>query len=468
MSPQLATIVYVAGILGLFFLDRDARVRTSKALWIPVAWILVNGSRPVSTWFQSGPTIAQTGLGTEGSPVDATIYGILIALAVVVLSRRSRRVGKFLRGNLPILLFFAYCAVSLIWSDYPFVAFKRWIKAVGDLAMILIVLTDIDPLAATKRLYARGAFVLLPLSVLLIKYYPDLGRSYNPWTWIPMYSGVTTYKNLLGMICLVFGLGSLWSFLDAYEQRKMPHRIRHLAAHGVVIAMAVWLFISADSMTSLSCFVMAGAVMAASTSRWVEKRTGLVHLMIAAVVALSLAALFLDTGGTLVSSLGRNVTLTGRKDIWKAVLSIHINPLLGAGFESFWVGSRLQRVWDMTAQGIQEAHNGYLEVYLNLGWVGLALLAGLIVTGYRNALAVFRRDPHAGRLRIGFFTAALLYSLTEAGFRMMGSIWTAFLLAILAVPPGLLLRRERPRRSALGAAPAALAVESPNAVQECF
>ena len=195
--------------------------------------------------------------------------------------------------------------------------------------------------------------------------------------------------------------------------------------------------------------------MAASTSRWVEKRTGLVHLMIAAVVALSLAALFLDTGGTLVSSLGRNVTLTGRKDIWKAVLSIHINPLLGAGFESFWVGSRLQRVWDMTAQGIQEAHNGYLEVYLNLGWVGLALLAGLIVTGYRNALAVFRRDPHAGRLRIGFFTAALLYSLTEAGFRMMGSIWTAFLLAILAVPPGLLLRRERPRRSALGAAPAA-------------
>jgi len=467
MNPLLATIVFVAGILGLFFLDRDAKARTSKALCIPVVWILINGSRPVSTWFQSGPTIAQTDLGTEGSPFDATIYLILIALALVVLARRSRRVGQFLRANLPILLFFSYCALSLVWADYPFVAFKRWIKAVGDLAMILIVLTDADPLAATKRLYARGAFVLLPLSVLFIKYYPDLGRSYNPWTWMPMYSGVTTYKNLLGMVCLVFGLGSVWSFIEAYEERRMPHRMRHLVAHGVVIVMAIWLFVTADSMTSLSCFVMAGAVMVASTGRWVEKRTGLVHIMIATVVALSIGALFLDTGGFLVSSLGRNVTLTGRKDIWKAVLSIHINPFLGAGFESFWVGSRLERMWNMTAKGINEAHNGYLETFLNLGWVGLALLAGLIATGYRNVLAVFRSDPHAGRLRLGFFTAALIYSLTEAGFRMMGSIWTAFLLAILAVPPGL-LRRERPKKSRLGEAPVALPVESSTAVQECF
>jgi exopolysaccharide production protein ExoQ len=467
MSPHLATIVYVAGILGLFFLDRDAKARTSKALWIPVVWMLINGSRPVSSWFQSGPTIAQADLGTEGSPFDATIYGILIALALVVLIRRSRLVGRFLRANLPILLFFSYCALSLVWTDYPFVSFKRWIKAMGDLAMILIVLTDTDPLTAIKRLYARVGFVLLPLSLLFIKYYPDLGRSYNPWTWIPMYSGVTTFKNLLGMVCLVFGLGSVWSFLEAYEERKMPHRIRHLVAHGVVIAIAIWLFFTADSMTSLSCFVMAGAVMVASAGRWVKRRTSMVHVAIAGVVALSLCALFLDTAGTMVSSLGRDATLTGRKDIWKAVLSVHINPFLGAGFESFWVGSRLQRIWDMTAPGIQEAHNGYLELYLNLGWVGLALLAGLLVTGYRNALAVFRHDPLAGRLRLGFFTAAVLYSMTEAGFRMMASIWTAFLLAIIAVPPGL-LHRERRKKSALDATPSASAVESPSALQECF
>jgi O-antigen ligase len=108
--------------------------------------------------------------------------------------------------------------------------------------------------------------------------------------------------------------------------------------------------------------------------------------------------------------------------------------LVGTGFESFWLGDRLQRVWDLTAQGIQEAHNGYLEVYLNLGWVGITLLAALIVAGYRNVLAVFRRDPDAGRIRLAFLVVGVIYSLTEAGFRMMAPVWTFFLLATIAVP----------------------------------
>jgi O-antigen ligase len=115
------------------------------------------------------------------------------------------------------------------------------------------------------------------------------------------------------------------------------------------------------------------------------------------------------------------------------VLSIHTNPLFGTGFESFWIGSRLEQVWNLTAKGIQEAHNGYLEVYLNLGFAGLALLAGVIISGYRNTLAVFQRDPYAGRIRLAFFTAGLIYSLTEAGFRMMSVIWIGFLLAVVHV-----------------------------------
>jgi exopolysaccharide production protein ExoQ len=437
MNQQTATIFYIICILGLFFLDRDAKAQTSKALWIPVTWLLIVGSRPVSMWFQAGPTMAQGDLGTEGSPLDAAVFGILIAAGVLALSSRWNRVSKFLRWNAPILLFFVYCGVSILWSDYSFVALKRWIKAVGDVEMVLIILTDPNPLAATKRFFSRTAFVLLPLSVLFIKYYPNLGRAYNPWTWIPMYSGVTTFKNLLGMTCLVCGLGSLWSFVSAYETRKMPHRFRHLIAHGIILAMTMWLCVTADSMTSLSCFLLAGAVMVMTTRRWVIKRVSVVHALVGGCVGLSLCALFADTGGTMVHSLGRDPSLTGRTGIWKAVLSLHSNPLLGAGFESFWLGERLQKVWDMTEKGIQEAHNGYLELYLNLGWIGVILLAWLIVTGYRHVLAVFRRDPHAGRIRLAFFTAGVIYSLTEAGFRMMSPIWIGFLLAITGVPPNL-------------------------------
>ena len=46
----------------------------------------------------------------------------------------------------------------------------------GDLAMVLVVLTDPDPKLAFKRLLTRAGFLLVPLSVLLIKYYPELGK----------------------------------------------------------------------------------------------------------------------------------------------------------------------------------------------------------------------------------------------------------------------------------------------------
>lgn len=434
MNQQLATLVYVAGICGLFYLDRDAVSRVSKGLWVPVLWLLIVGSRPVSSWFQSGPTISLAAQYAEGSPIDATVYGILIAAGLVVLAMRTARLGRYLRANWAILLFFAYCAVSIAWSDYSFIALKRWIKAVGDLVMVLIVLTDPDPLVALKRFFSRPAFILLPLSVLFIKYYPDLGRAYDPWSWVPMFCGVTTFKNLLGMTCLFCGLGSLWSFTGAWRTPKSKERRRHLIAHGIIIALTFWLILTADSMTSFSCFMMGGALLVLTFQRREATRMKAVHLLVAGAVALSVCSLFVDPSAML-HSIGRDPTLTGRTNIWRAVLAQHTNPLVGTGFESFWMGSRLDRVDAVTEKGIQEAHDGYLEVYLNLGMIGIALLGTLILTGYRNVLAVFRRDPHAGRIRLAFFTAGVIYSLTEAGFRMMSPIWIGFLLAIAAVPP---------------------------------
>lgn len=434
MGPQIASVVYAIGICVLFWLDRDREARTSIALWIPVLWVLINGSRPISSWFQTGPTTFSAKQYLDGSPVDAAVWGTLLAAGLIVLAGRSRQVGMLLRTNVPVLLFFAYCALSIFWSEYPFVAFKRWTKAVGDLVMVLIVLTETDRYSAIKRLLGRAGFVLIPLSVLFIKYYPDLGRTYNVWTWEPMYSGVTLGKNLLGMACLIFGVGSVWRFVGAYCGEKGVQRTRQLIAHGVVIAMAVWLLFTANSMTSLSCFVMATGLIVMTSLPAVVRRPAAVHLLVAAPVALSLFALFFSSGSNLVESLGRNPTLTGRTAIWTVVLSLAGNPLVGTGFESFWLGDRLQKVWELTATGIQEAHNGYLEVYLNLGWVGVTLLGVLIVTGYRNILTVFRRDPNAGRIRLAFFVVGLIYSLTEAGFRMMALVWIFFLWATTAIP----------------------------------
>ena len=85
---------------------------------------------------------------------------------------------------------------------------------------------------------------------------------------------------------------------------------------------------------------------------------------------------------------GRDATLTGRTGIWQTVLNEPNNPLLGTGYASFWLGDRLQRIWALYPRTpLLQAHNGYFEVYLNLGMVGVALLGGVLWTGLRNARA---------------------------------------------------------------------------------
>lgn len=431
-----ATFVCVALVAGLFYADREGPRRTSNALWLPVIWLAINGSRSVSQWF-TGPTNLDTSRFSEGTPGDAVIFGVLIGAGLLVLNLRSSKVRKFLQANLALLLFFAYCMVSIAWSDFPFVAVKRMIKAIGDIVMVLVVLTDPYPLEAIKRLFARVSFLLLPFSVMLILAYPSLGTFYDAQSNTTYYNGVTTQKNALGQTCMVCGLGLLWLLLDAVESREMPRRRLRITVYTLMLATALGLIVRANSMTSLSSLALAGVVLVVIAQRWVSTSRSTVHAVVWGAISLSVFAVFLDSAGSLLHSLGRNATLTGRTDIWRAVLALHTNPLIGTGYESFWLGDRLQFVWDATDKGILQAHNGYLEIYINLGWIGVMLLGALIVSGYRNAAAWYYRDPKAGRLGLAMFTAALMFNLSEAGFRMMTLIWFVFLMAITGIPASL-------------------------------
>jgi exopolysaccharide production protein ExoQ len=431
MPPIIASVVFVAGICGLFVLDRNSNCRTSKALWIPVAWVAIAGSRPLSLWLQTSPVVSGGNIA-DANPIDTVAWALLSAAGIVVLAGRGPRVSAMLRANGPILLYFAYCAVSTLWSDDPYTSFKHLTKGLGDLAMVLIVVSDPGSSAAAfRRLFSRIGFLLVPLSVLFIKYYPNLGRVYDYWTFLPSETGVTTDKNMLGMICMVLGLGCVWQLLLAWRERSREKK--SLIAQGVVLAMVLWLFWVANSMTSLCCFTMgAGLLVVISTSRIGRKRA-IIHLMLAIMLFGTLATLFFNPGGELIQSLGRDPTLTGRTAIWDVVLKVAGNPVFGTGFDSFWSGERLKKIWSMNAE-INEAHNGYLEIFLNLGLIGVILLALLVVRGYRTALAALRYDPDLGRLKLAFFSIAMVYNLTEAAFKTLNPVWFLFLSAIVVVP----------------------------------
>jgi exopolysaccharide production protein ExoQ len=434
MSQSLATAAYALGIVGLFYLNRDKSARTSGALWIPVIWFWILGSRAVSAWlgFSPGdPTLEQA---LEGSPIDAAVFGVLLASGIGILTRRRLRAAAVLRRNWPVILYFAYCLISVGWSDYPEVSLKRWVKATGDVVMSLVVLTDTQPMAAIRILLSRLGFVLVPTSVLLIKYYPNLGRGFEFWTGQAFNLGVTTNKNMLGVTTYILALGAFWQVLRLSSKTPVDKRFRKLLAQCALLALAIHVLSLANSATSTACFALGCLLMLATGLRRFKGRPAAVRALV-----LSLALLFgiikitgLDTA--VVYALGRKPDLTGRaSEIWPLLLSMAPNPVIGAGFESFWLGPRLQAIWDAFPNlFLNEAHNGYIELYLNLGLVGVILVIIILVHGYRRSVAAFRMDAHSASLMLAYVSTAAVYSYTEAGFRMLSYAWAFLILFVMA------------------------------------
>jgi O-antigen ligase len=431
MPQAIATFICWIGIAGLFYLNRYGGPRASKALWIPAIWLFIISSKPVSFWLDITPdySVNASAAYEAGSPVEQVVLTTLMVAAVAVLFTRSNRTGSLLRKNGLLIAYFLFCLVSISWSDFPLVAFKRWTKsAIGDVSMILVILTDARPLAALKRVFSRVGFFLFPLSELVIRYYPQIGRRpTNSYTLEPV--GLADQKNSLGLDCLIYGVFFTWMFLSTYRERDDPSRRRRLLVYGTIIAMIVNLLMLCNSTTSIVGFACSAAVV------WVASRPrrtpAVVHLAVLTVLGMSIFSLFFNPD--MVETLGKSSTLSGRTLVWDLVLSRHTNPWVGTGFESFWLGPRLEFMFHAIENlPINEAHNGYLEVYINLGWAGVSFIVVLILAAYRRVIFRWRQNPLPASLILGFLLCTLFNSFTENAFRIMTPSWVIFLLATIA------------------------------------
>src|SRR5581483_9084912 len=81
----------------------------------------------------------------------------------------------------------------------------------------------------------------------------------------------------------------------------------------------------------------------------------------------------------IVQGLGRDMTFTGRTDLWRELLAAKTDPIVGTGFCSFWSDEYYQSRLPEDLAGGRSAHNGYLEMYIDGGWVGIFFLAVMMV-----------------------------------------------------------------------------------------
>jgi hypothetical protein len=432
MVSIIATLLSVIFIIYLFWKD-GKEGHPSNALWVPFLWMFFGAGRYLGAWLQlERPTIESADSFTEGSPVNAACFFLLIAAGILILNGRKIDWRQILARNKLVFFYLLYCLASVLWSDYSVVSFKRWLKELGNLVMVLVILTDDHPLEALGTVLRRLGFLWLPLSVLFIKYYPDLGREYTEQG-IQMFTGIGEQKNQLGQMCLISTIYYGWQYIllrkpgsRFWKGKNVPDLI--------LIAMLLWLFHMSDSVSSMICAVVA-IVLFLLVRITAGRNPGRV---VTWVVLGSLFFFILGSSAGLKDSVfkmfGRDPTLTGRTEIWSIVKEMNVNPVVGAGYQGFWLGNRLKLLWEKIGADIIQAHNGYLEQYLNLGYIGVAFVIAIMLSGLVRARRKLYMDPPLAVLMLSFIITAAIIDYTEASFYAINNIWLLLILAVVEPP----------------------------------
>ncbi len=425
---------------------------------LPFLWLLLSVTRGVLFWRQFDNSVVVEDY-LAGSAIDRLAYLILMILTLIQMIRKTegrRALSETGRSNRYLLFFYCFMCFSVVFSPFPLVSLKRFVKTCGTLVMALMVWTSENPRKTITDLFSLFLGAAMVLSLLFIYLLPDVGTMLE-WDGYTSWVGITSHKNSLGSLAALSSLFYLWVLL---------HREECVRRGVAVFVLALSLYLLGGSHSTTSQLIMAVGSLIMVGQRALRASSGrrgaaLVVLWIAAL-ALGVLVLRLAVGKPLseyvVEGLGKDLTLTGRTFLWTEVVRYaRQRPLFGYGFGGFWVGDLGNDLWTTFTWRPNQAHNGYLDVFVQLGMVGSLLFLGVLVqTGARVAGAL-RRDRRLGALLVVLYVNCIITNFSESSFIRLNALdWFVFLLAACCRPDRLANEDAAPAVDNPGSADGAL------------
>jgi O-antigen ligase len=342
-----------------------------------------------------------------GDPVTQVmwlgIYGITLLLIAV---RWEQFVQVVTRDKLLVLLV-GIAVFSVLWSAAPEVTLRRIVALVGTTMIGAYLATRYSPSELLRLLaWALGMAALLSLvfALALPSYGIDPYDEVEAWRGI--YSGG---KNELGRTMALSAVVFLLLALGGPKRRWVAW-----AGFG----LSVGLLLLSNSQTSLfALLIVVVLLLPYAALRW--RYTLAIPCFILALVALEITALWLDENAqSVLRTLGRDTTLTGRTELWPAVFEmIGQRPLVGYGYGAFWLGweGESAQVFHLSGIPAHHAHNGFLDLWLHLGLLGLLTFAvGYLLVAHRAVTWVRLTKTPEELWPLAFLTFVLAYNFSES------------------------------------------------------
>lgn len=314
------------------------------------------------------------------------------------------------RASIYIASYILFTLASVAWSKSPV---STLVGAV-ELSLVAGAAISVTRMHTGSELLTvmRAALrLLLLVSLVVALAFPSIGvvsAAYEAGT----VRGIFNHRNLFAFVAALMGVTTL------VAGRRSGKVLLLFDVLLVIICLAVsqsQTSIIAVAITSFTCWCAALARKAHNFSRTLM----LVGMVLSGAICVYLV---LASASSAAEQVGRDETLTGRTVIWEAVLNVSKrSPIVGVGWDAGWIpGSpTTNSVWSSTGFAIYEAHNGYLDVYFQLGIVGLGALVGLLMVPMLlqgSRLALLGSEGSAWPLAMVVFL--IVSNLTESRFQI--------------------------------------------------
>lgn len=397
--------------------------------------------RTLIVWSPSDPSevLWKSRWNEAAMVITIAVAATCLILLVWHLSRTRRKF--LLLWCSPLLAFIALAFASLNWSWNESATYNAaWSFAALTLAIVYMGLNhEID---RVLRLFTTFAAVLLVVNLMVVILLPDLAVM-TAGRYAGALRGIFNYKNSLGeaaaLMNLVFLVG-----LAGFKNQGWGSRVFHALSY----VLTLWLAWRSDSATSallvvVNLGVLAGALLLA---KWGDRLKSAHVLGISGVGLLGLALAWQARHFIVLDVLGRKYTLTGRIPLW-----LHLIPFikqrlwLGYGFgRAFWAHpDNARKIHELVGWFPASAHNGYIDIVLSLGIVGLFLFGLIFLQTLISALRLIvssRTVISAFPLMLFCYAVAanMAYSRFVVGLSLawlaMISAWAMGARSMMAVP----------------------------------
>ncbi|MCJ2015108.1 O-antigen ligase family protein [Methylobacterium sp. J-076] len=328
------------------------------------------------------------------TPIQAAVLGTLVWLAVHYRGLQTRA----LPALVPFLVLLALAAGSSLWSQAPDASLRRSLSLMSLLALAVYAQTVLGTVAFC-RVHVLVTWIAAGASLAAAVVVPhsafDLGE------YATAIRGIFTQKNTLGDAMVVGTLALMYVVLK--RRRVVGSDIATLVMAAAVIRLA-------QSTTALLLFLMI-VTSTVYALLWMRGTAASIYgIILLTVLILSLALVMTMDPKAVYGALGKNETLTGRVQIWRAVVQAGQGwPLLGYGYSAFWLPDThmVGDIWYEIGWKSPSAHSGYLDTIMQIGVLGLGIL------GWIAALTVVRAVKAIGRDRLaeGWWALTILATI---------------------------------------------------------